>query len=143
MKTSQVGIALIKGFEGFCAKPYLCPAGKNTIGFGHLIQEGELFHDVSEAEAEVLLANDLDEAEDAVLRLVKAPLNQHQFDALVSFVFNLGEGNFKGSTMLRYLNAGKYDAAADQFKRWCYVNHQVSKGVASRRNAEADLFRSK
>jgi lysozyme len=86
------------------------------------------------------LDEDLKEAEDAVNRLVKVPLTQGQFDALASFVFNLGEGQFSKSTLLKLLNAGSYDGARDQFKRWVYDNGKVQPGLVKRRMGEAERF---
>lgn len=143
MNTSQIGLALVKGFEGFRSAAYDDSAGLPTIGYGHLIKKGENYTEISEAEAETILAGDLFDAEEAVNELVKVWLTQNQFDALVSFVFNEGKGKFASSTLLKLLNAGNYTAAAQQFSRWVYVGKQVSLGLTRRREAEANLFRGK
>ncbi|MCJ2030709.1 lysozyme [Methylobacterium sp. J-043] len=96
---------------------------------------------ITQAEADDILARDLVRFEDAVARLVRVPVTQNQFDALVSFAFNLGEGNLGSSTLLKKLNAGDYDGAADQFARWNKAKGKVLTGLTRRRAAEADLFR--
>ena len=139
MQTSEQGIALIKQCEGFSAKPYLCPAGKNTIGYGHVIRPGEYFNIISEPDAEKLLMNDVKEPEQAINRLVTAEINQNQFDALVSFIYNVGAAAFENSTMLRLINAENPIASA-QFDRWVYANGMPLNGLIARRAAEKALF---
>lgn len=135
------GLALIKEFEGFSATEYLCPAGKRTIGYGHLLADGESYPEgITEERAEELLRDDIAEAEDAVIRLVDVPLSPNQFDALVSFVFNAGCENFRRSTLLRRLNTGDYAAVPDQLMRWVYAGRKLSAGLMRRREAEAELF---
>jgi lysozyme len=90
--------------------------------------------------ADSLLLEDLKRFESAIRQLVKVPLNQNQFDALVSFTFNVGEGAFKGSTLLKLLNAGNYNAAAAQFGKWVYAGKKVLPGLVARREAEYQLF---
>ena len=143
MKTSPAGIALIKKFEGFSPVPYKCPAGVLTIGYGHVIREGELFTSLHEHQADALLKRDLVNREQAVKLLVKVPLTQGQFDALVSFVYNLGAGALKSSTLLKRLNEGKYEQAADNFQRWVFVGKKRLAGLERRRGAEWALFTSK
>jgi lysozyme len=104
MKISENGLAIIKESEGFKPAPYLCPAGYWTIGFGHRILSTESFISITEAEAEQLLIKDVGIAENCINNLVKVPITQNQFDALVSFVYNVGCEAFKNSTMLRLLN---------------------------------------
>jgi len=151
VKTSQNGIDLIKAFEGLhkiksdgSVRSYRDPAGRWTIGYGHTsgVKSGML---ITPEEAEDLLRTDVVEAEEAVERLVKVDLSQNQFDALVSFVFNLGQGNFRSSTLLRKLNRGDYDGAATEFVRWnkARVEGQLRPlpGLTRRRTAEAALFK--
>ena len=138
--TSDRGLNLIKQFEGFSAKPYVCAGGRWTIGYCHVILPDETFTEITEDEAIVLLSRDVMEAEGAVDILVKVPLNQNQFDALVSFVYNLGSGNLKSSTLLKLLNASDYDGAAKQFDRWVYAGGRQLLGLIARRKAEEDLF---
>lgn len=101
MKISSKGLELIKKYEGFSSGKYLCPAGKATIGYGHVIQSGETYTNLTEKEALELLDQDADIAENTVNNLVKAPLNQNQFDALVSLVYNWGSGHFLRSLGLK------------------------------------------
>lgn len=143
MKISAEGLALIKRFEGFSDKIYDCPAGKKTIGYGHVLQKDELWHTpITEIEAEAQLRKDCHLAEDAVNALVKKPLKQCQFDALCSFVFNIGSNDFATSTLLKELNVGNYAGAAQEFKRWEYCKGKILEGLTKRRTAEIFLFLS-
>jgi len=140
MKTSQKGIDLIKKFEGFKSAPYRCPAGVWTIGYGTtqgITQKSEC---VTEKQAEELLRRDLIDAEATVRDLVRAPLAQHQFDALVSFVYNVGRGNFKKSTLLRLLNQQAFAAVPEQFLRFNWAAGVQLVGLTKRRKAEMLLF---
>ena len=139
MKINDAGIELIKKFEGFSPTVYNCPAGVPTVYYGHLWRHEEDYDGTNE-DGEKYLRQDLEDAERAVSRLVTAALNENQFSALVSFVFNLGEGALKGSTLLRVLNAGGYLKAADQFLRWTYAGGLILKGLVLRRSAERQLF---
>ena len=139
MQISQHGIDLIKRFEGCSLKAYRCPAGVLTIGYGHTNKV--LADDViTQEEAETLLKKDLIIHCNNVSKLVRAPLNQNQFDALVSFEYNVGYGNFSGSSLLRLLNARDYKGAAEQFDRWIYAGKTVLQGLVNRRKAEKELF---
>lgn len=133
---------LIKQFEGFSATPYKDSAGKWTIGFGHLIKNNETFGTISQAQAEELLAKDTSGAQSTINNLVTVPLNANQRAALVSFVYNIGSGNFANSTMLRLLNSGDYAGAAKEFERWIYAGGVVNSGLVSRRAKEKRLFQS-
>lgn len=144
MKTSKNGIQLIKQFEGCRLKAYKCPAGVWTIGIGHTgtvngkpIVEGMT---ITELMAETLLAIDLQKFENAINTLVKKSLTQNEFDSLTSFVFNVGIGAFRNSTMLRLLNQGNFSEAALQFQRWNKAGGKVLKGLTRRRLAEKMLF---
>ena len=141
MKISQRGLDLIKEFEGFRAEAYLCPAGVWTIGYGHT---GDVTPDDSctMAEAEEMLRKDVERFEAAVDRLVKVPLTEGQFDALVSFAFNLGEGNLMQSTLLKKLNREDYAGAADEFGKWVKAGNKTLPGLVRRREAERALFLS-
>ncbi|MGN7124375.1 lysozyme [Methylorubrum thiocyanatum] len=145
MRTSTTGQRLIAEFEGCKLTAYKCPAGIWTIGVGHTSAAGKPVVKsgmrITQAEADDILARDLVRFENAVARVVEVPLNQNQFDALVSFAFNLGEGALASSTLLKKLNAGDYTGAADQFARWNKVGPKVLAGLTRRRAAEADLFR--
>jgi len=141
MNISSNGIKLIKAFEGFRAEAYLCPAGILTVGYGHTqsVSPGQV---ITENEACSLLQKDLKEIELTVTRNVRVSLNQSQFDALVSFVFNVGAGNFSRSTLLKQLNTGDYAGAAGQFLRWNKASGNVLPGLARRRLAEKNMFTS-
>ena len=141
MKLSAEGLQLIKQQEGFRSRTYLDVAGFPTIGYGHrLIHPGSFPDGVSEAEAAEILAADVRDAEQAVERLVKAALNQGQFDALVDFCFNLGSGRLASSTLLKVLNAGRYADAAEQLLRWDQAAGQECPALKARRQAELALW---
>lgn len=146
MKISKEGKDLIKKYEGFKNHPYKCPAGVPTIGYGFTHyrngQKVEMSDNpITKKEAEILLDEILEEYEDAVIRNVETEINQNQFDALVSFTFNLGEGNLSRSTLLRKINNNPNDPSiADEFKRWNKAGGRVLKGLKKRRNEEAYLY---
>lgn len=140
MKTSENGIALIREFEGCRLTPYEDVAGKMTIGIGHLIQHGEHFEIITEQQAENLLRHDLLSAEAVVNQSVAVDIDQNEFDALVSFTFNLGGKRFRMSTLLEYLNNGEYEKAANEFLKWNKAAGVESDGLTRRREAERDLF---
>lgn len=142
-KTSEVGKSLIKSHEGFRAEAYVCPAGVVTIGYGTTTINGNsvtLGTKITTDEADQFLEEDLKIFEDAVNNLVRVNLNQNQFDALVSFVYNVGVGNFKKSTLLKKLNAGDYLNASSEFLKWNRGGGKVLKGLSNRRKAEQQLF---
>jgi lysozyme len=143
MNLSPQGLALIRSFEGFSATPYLCPAGKWTVGYGHvLVTPPEKIPPlpISMQQAEALLLKDVSLAENAIHRFVKSPITQPQFDALTSFIYNIGIAAFSRSRLLKLLNAGKNTEAAEEFCRWVYVNGKRSKGLERRRKAERAMF---
>lgn len=140
MKISDRGLELIKKFEGFRAIPYKDVVGKLTIGFGHLILPGEVFGALSSTEATQLLRKDCAKAEACVNNCVKVQLNQNQFDALVSFVYNLGCASLMASTLLKDLNKGDFIAAENEFHKWNHAGGVVVAGLTNRRNQEAQLF---
>lgn len=142
MKTSQKGIDLIKKFEGTVLKVYKDAVGLPTIGIGHLIKKGEVFTTITQQQAEELLAKDLKQFEEGINTSIKVALTQNQFDALVSFAFNLGMGNVNSSTLLRKLNAGDIQGAANEFVRWNRAGGKVLNGLTRRRLAEKELFLS-
>lgn len=142
MKTSQKGIDLVKSFEGLSLKVYKDAVGLPTIGYGHLIKKGEVFTTISLQEAEDLLRKDLKQFEEGVSTSVKVALTQNQFDALVSFAFNLGMGNLNSSTLLKKLNAGDVQGASLEFVRWNRAGNKILAGLTRRRLAEKELFLS-
>lgn len=142
MRLSAAGIELLKRSEGFRDRVYLDVAGFRTIGYGHRLGHGECYPDgISLAEAQAILASDVAIAEAAVSRLVQVALSQGQFDALVDFVFNLGAGRLASSTLLRYLNAGRYDDAAWQLLAWDHAGARELAALKLRREAEFRLWR--
>ena len=139
MKTSHKGIALIKEFEGLRLKAYICPGGIWTIGYGHTagVKPGMV---ITEAQAEEYLMADLIAFEKHLNGLGLA-LNQNQFDALVSFIYNVGTGNFSSSTLLRKVRANPLDnSIMDEFLRWVYSKGRVLPGLQRRRLAEMKLY---
>ena len=140
MEISQNGIDLIKQFEGLRLEAYQCAAGVWTIGWGHTVSDVSKWRKITQDEAETLLKQDLIIHSNNILKLVKVPLNQNQFDALVSFEFNIGYGAFKQSTMLKFLNNNSFILASGQFDRWIYTNGNVIDGLKNRRKAEKELF---
>lgn len=139
MTTSDKGREFIESFEGLRLTAYLDSVGVPTIGYGHT-NEVHLGMTCTPEQADAWLAEDLRVAELAVECSVRVPLNQNQFDALVSFTFNVGSGNFEHSTLLRLLNCGQYISAAAQFPVWDRAGGQVLPGLLKRRLAERDLF---
>lgn len=139
MKTSNTGVQFIKSYEGFRSHVYVCPAGVPTIGYGHTKGVTLLTSPVTEAEAEKLLREDLADAEKTINRL-RVKLTQGQFDALVSFVFNLGSGAFASSTLLKKLIAGEMVEAAMEFPKWNMAGGKRSRGLLRRRLNEALMF---
>jgi lysozyme len=137
MKLSQRGIDLIKHFEGLRLEAYRCPADVPTIGYGHT-QGVKLGDKITEQEAEDLLRKDLATFERGVNRAVYIPITQGQYDALVSFAFNLGMGALLKSTLLRKLNAGS--DASGEFARWVNAGGKRLDGLVRRREAERALF---
>lgn len=139
MKTSSTGLKLIKTYEGFRAKAYYDAVGVVTIGYG-TTKNVKMGQTISEAQAEMFLAADVAYFESKVSEMVKVKLTQNQFDALVSWMYNLGETNFRNSTMLKVLNQGRYDLIPDQMMRWNKAGGKVLAGLTRRRNSEGVLF---
>jgi len=139
---NEAGLKLIKRFEGVELEPYADAGGKLTIGYGHLVKPGEFFSRISEERAHALLREDVRVAEAYVKRYVDVQLNENQFAALTSLVYNIGPGNFRRSTLLSLLNKGKGDLAALEFRRWNKVGTRSVPGLTKRRAAERRLFES-
>lgn len=143
MRTSQKGIDLIKEFEGYSERAYMCAGGKYTIGYGHTrgVEPGDT---CTREQAERYLREDLQDAEEAVMALVSVPLTQNQFDMLVSLVYNIGYGNFYDSTIRRVINLKISDK--EEYRRawmmWVKSRGKVLKGLVRRREVEFKLFSS-
>ena len=139
MNISKEGLSLIKKFEGCELEAYLCPAGVWTIGYGHTkdVKEGDK---INKEEADYLLQEEMMEYESYINDFVEVPLEQNQFDALCSWVYNLGPTNLKNSTMLRVLNEEKYADVPQEIKRWNKAGGEVLDGLIKRREAEAKMF---
>lgn len=139
MRTSENGLALIRRAEGLRLRAYRCPAGVATIGFG--ATRGVKMGQVITAEvAEQMLRDDVARFDDELAGLLKVPVTQGQWDALSSFVYNLGSGNLAGSTLLRKLNSGDSAGAAREFDRWVKADGKTLPGLVRRRAAERALF---
>lgn len=142
MKTSQKGIDLIKEFEGFRKEAYLCPGLVWTIGYGHTkgVRQGDV---ITEREAEQFLRENLQDAEDIVDRMITAEIDQNQFDALVSLVYNIGSGNFHDSTIRRLINEGCLDIRKLEhaWKMWKKSRGKTLSGLIRRREAEFNLYK--
>ena len=139
MNISNKGIELIKKFEGCRLKAYQDSVDVWTIGYGHTegVYEGM---EISQHQADIMLGSDLVKYANYINEYVTVSLNPNQFDALTSWVYNLGPGNLKSSTMLKVLNEGSYDDVPFQIKRWNKAGGKVLKGLVRRREAEAELF---
>ena len=139
MKPSERGLALIRQFEGLRLSAYRCAAGVLTIGWG-TTKGVKMGQTITRDEADRLLLEDAQRFADHVKALVKVPLNQNQTDALVSFVYNVGPAAFGKSTMLKLINQGLLEDAANQFLRWNRAANNVVAGLTRRRVAEKALF---
>lgn len=157
------GVELIKRFEGFVPRLYICAAGYPTIGYGHVVLAGDDFGGITgfqlldiyrksglkaaqnvcnmtKIEAEELLLKDAHKFENAVLRNVNVPLTDGQFDALVSFTYNLGPAALQRSTLRRKVNREEHDDVPHEFRKWVFAGGRKLKGLIKRRNAEAELY---
>ena len=148
-RLSKKGAAFIAHFEGFSATLYNDPVGHCTIGCGHLVHHGpisgnepqEFKRGITRERALELLQDDASTAADEIARGVKVRLSQPQVDALISFAFNVGNGAFRDSTLLKLLNQGDYDSVPAQLNRWTKASGKTLPGLVRRRNAEGQLFR--
>ena len=134
------GLDLIKRFEGFSPTIYICPAGYPTIGYGHVVlahEQDQFAAGITQAEATELLRKDVRIAERAVLRLISVPLTDGQFDALVSFTFNLGAGALQRSTLRRKVNRGEHQSVPAELMKWVWAAGKRMPGLIRRRKAEA------
>tara|TARA_R100001443_G_C3310641_1_gene167653 strand:- start:363 stop:806 length:444 start_codon:yes stop_codon:yes gene_type:complete len=141
MKISENGLELIKKFEGCETTAYQDSVGVWTIGFGHTkgVEEGQT---CSIEDAESMLADEMDEYEGYINNMVKVDLQQHEFDALVAWVYNLGPTNLGESTMLKVLNGGQFDRVPDEMNRWTRAGGEILEGLVRRRQAESLMFQN-
>jgi lysozyme len=145
-KLSQKGLELIKSFEGLSLKPYVCAGGINTIGYGNTYYTNGkkvTLQDkpITKEQAEELIKHSLSTYEKAVDSFCRDDISQSQFDALVSFAYNLGTGALQKSTLIKKVNANPKDVTiADEFLRWNKANGKVLAGLTRRRQAEANLY---
>lgn len=146
MKLSNNGYLLITEFEGFSAKPYLCSAKIPTIGYGNTYYpDGKrvtmLDKEITRMQAFEMFKYIADKFASTVSKLVKTPLNQNQFNALVSLAYNIGTGNFASSTLLKKVNINHNDKTIElEFKKWNKVNKKEVAGLTRRRNYEANIY---
>lgn len=157
MQISENGIKKLIEWEGFKNNVYKDSAGLPTIGVGHLLTQDELRsgkisirgddirygNGLTDEKVSALLKQDLSSREQLVRTMVQVPLNQNQFDALVSFVFNVGRSAFQKSTLLKVLNEGHYDEVPKQLSRWIYSGGERDKGLVNRRNNEIILWNAR
>jgi lysozyme len=174
LSISPAGVELIKQHEGLCLSAYLCPANRLTIGYGHVIspkwdaiimgidagelaawasrciqrktvsQAAKAVLSINQQQADALLKRDLQQIQQFINSVTQTPLNQNQFDALCSFIFNVGQGNYSTSTLRRHINNGDFFKAAAEFDRWTMATVDGKKirlaGLVARRAAERALF---
>lgn len=133
---SATAIGLIAGYEGFVDHTYTDAVGVKTIGYGHTGADVKAGQTITRKAAEELLVKDADRHWKQARKYIKVPLYQHEADAYASFVFNVGVGNFRNSTLLKKLNAGDYAGACAQLKKWVYAGGKKLPGLVKRREAE-------
>lgn len=141
MQTSANGRKLIEQFEGLRLTAYADQRGIPTIGYGHTGPDVYLNEVITQEEADELLGIDLHHAEQAVMGAVKVPVNQNQYDAMVSLAYNIGGGAFSRSTLVKLLNLNDSLGASTQFLVWCKTNGVTNQGLLNRRLAEQKLFK--
>lgn len=140
LQLTTEGAAFIASFEGFAAQPYTCPAGKRTIGYGHVILPTEQFNTITQGEALDLLMQDATREAAPVARALTIPLTSYQADALISLAFNCGGRAIARSTLLQRINSGLLSDGAEEFLRWTKAAGRTSRGLVKRRLAEKKLF---
>jgi len=139
------GVSIIKTFEGYSSKVYHCPAGIPTIGYGSIWDlDGKRVTmsqpKITKAQAETLLLREIHHVERAIRTLIRIPLNQNQFSALVSWTFNLGSGRLQSSTLRTKINRGDHDGAALEFPKWRRAGGKILQGLVKRRAVEKTLY---
>lgn len=154
LQVSKRGVEVLRHLEGAAQRAYVCPAGLMTIGVGHVLTKDELYSGkifidgdevkwrdgLTDKQVDGLLRQDLYFYQKCVAAYVTVPLSSYQFDALVSFCFNVGMGAFRGSTLLKMLNRGEYAAVPAQLKRWNKCNGKTLNGLTRRREIEAGMW---
>ncbi|AZL15535.1 lysozyme [Rickettsiales endosymbiont of Stachyamoeba lipophora] len=129
-------INFIKQFEGFSSNPYKCPAGLDTIGYGHVIKPHEGFSEINENQACELLEQDLLFARQAIIRHIHSPLNNHQFTAILSFTFNLGTAALQRSTLRQKINNYEHHLVKGELNKWIWCKGRILQGLIKRRFVE-------
>ncbi len=142
MQPSIYCIEMIKNFESLRLEAYICPAGKTTIGYGHLIAPWENYKKITKQQALKILEIDVSVIAARIKKFITTPLNQYQFDSLVSLAYNIGTNAFIKSKLLQYVNQRKYKKAADEFDKWIYANGKKLNGLKKRRSIEKIVFQT-
>ena len=145
MNINEAGLSIIKYYEGWSSRPYKCPAGIATIGYGSTWDiNGEKVNmnhkKVTKEQGEALLLRELRHVDHAIKKLVKAELTENMYSSLASIIYNIGSGNFQRSTLRMKLNRGWYEAAADECPKWRRAGGRILKGLVKRRAKERELF---
>lgn len=143
MKVSEYGLALVKHFEGCRLHPYLDAVHLWTIGWGRRISDSavkQYWNGVSQDQADKWFNDDIQGFALGVTKLLQKPVEQHEFDAVVSLAYNIGIGALKTSTMLRLLNEGDKNGASKEFRKWCHAGAHVLPGLLRRRTVEQNMF---
>lgn len=133
-------VAMVKEFEGFSGRPYTCPAGKQTIGYGHVIKDGDTLDYLTKEQADALLRKDLESFGKFVRAYIAVPLNDNEYSALCSLCFNVGTTPIAKGTLGKLLNSGDRLGAAQEFPRWVYAGGKALPGLVRHREAEMNLF---
>lgn len=142
MQYSKTGLELTEGFEGCKLVGYPDIRGIPTVGFGHTGPNVKIGMVITHDQANTWLMDDMRHAENTVNGCVRVPLTQNEYDSLCDFVYNAGSGAFEGSTLLKLLNAGDYNGAANEFEKWDHASGKVVAGLLRRREAEQHEFTS-
>ncbi len=145
MKPSERCVNVVKMFESFRARPYKDCGGLWTVGYGELLPKNIPMSEIknmtiTQEEGEARLRKTLDDIGKQINSVLKVNVSQEMFDALCSFVYNVGFGAFRSSTMLKLINEGKFELAADEFLKWVYVGNKKIAGLVARRTSERNLF---
>ena len=140
MKTNELGLDIIKYFEGLRLNKYRCPGGYNTIGYGHKILPHESYEVITNSKAEELLIEDVKKMEKSMDKLIEVDLSSNQYSAITSFVYNLGATNFANSTLLKKINLNQHLDVPGELIKWIYSGKEKLLGLLRRRIEEANLY---